>query len=612
MAAWGEESPSFELEEVVVTATKTPLRIKDAGANLSLITQAEISKMHYQNVADLLRHISGVNIIGYGGLSGQKTVFLNGTENVVVLVDGKKLNLPQGSGFGGAGVDLANLMEVDNIERIEVLKGPASSLYGADAVGGVINIITKRGQENKTTTDITAGSWGQEVYALTNQGKEDKLDWYLTYKKERADYFKTSNGVRVNNSGYTGESCTLRVDQDLGSKGNITYSYQYYQKTGGVPGKLENPSKESWANNTQNNWDITYNVQFSSKASGILKLFENNIHDYGYSSVYSDIRVKKQGVQLQSGLQVNNNHLLTVGIEWEKDRLVDKSDSASNIGEKANENLAFYLQDDCQISQRVNLNSGVRFDHHQAYGDSIMPRFMLTYKASPKTSYYLTRGRFFKAPNFNELYYPNVDFISYKAMGNPNLKPEKGWSTEVGLNHQFDNTLEGKLSYFYRNSKGAIQWEQVGEVIKPDNLNEQKAEGMELRLNKNFNPKLQGFLGYSYLLVQNKKNGEDFVKDPNAPNAIWDLGINYAEKKLNFTIKGKGIIGRRNPNFKPQNYWLWDTGLNIQVGEGKTAFLTVRNLFNQSYEEIDGMKGFWAGHYPSPGRNYSLGIKFQF
>ena len=173
--AYAEETKEFSLNEMVVTASRNLETIYDAHANVSVVTSKEIEEKHYTTVSEALKHVPGVNIQNYSATGANYSadyLHINGTSHVLVLVDGMRANT-NGSVFSV--FQPSEISNMDNIERIEVLKGSASTLYGSDAVGGVINIITKKPKagENKTKLSASAGSYGKQTYNLYNQGMSE-------------------------------------------------------------------------------------------------------------------------------------------------------------------------------------------------------------------------------------------------------------------------------------------------------------------------------------------------------------------------------------------------------------------------------------------------------
>ncbi|WP_337552352.1 TonB-dependent receptor [Phascolarctobacterium succinatutens] len=187
-AVYADETPEYMLGELVVTATRTPVEEFKANANISVVTRDTIEKNHYSNVQDALRDIPGVTISGYGNTGevySSNSLILNGSDKVVVLIDGVRANINGSSSTYGK-MATSELSNMDSIERIEVLKSSASTLYGADAAGGVINIITRKATENGVSTKLAAatGSYGKERYNLTHRGNVDGFYWDLALQKK--------------------------------------------------------------------------------------------------------------------------------------------------------------------------------------------------------------------------------------------------------------------------------------------------------------------------------------------------------------------------------------------------------------------------------------------
>ena len=183
----GEPADEHSLGETVVTATRTPLSVRQAPANVAVITAQEIEQNHYRSASEALEHVNGVVV---DRASGEEYVRLNGDDRVVVMVDGVRLNNDQGVVNGRAGVDLRMIPSVKNIKRIEVVKGAGSALYGSDAIGGVVNIITKRAAKEQTELDLRTGSWGTHGYELSHAGTDGTLSWQLTAGIDRSSYMR--------------------------------------------------------------------------------------------------------------------------------------------------------------------------------------------------------------------------------------------------------------------------------------------------------------------------------------------------------------------------------------------------------------------------------------
>ena len=219
------------LDDTVVTATRTPVKAFKANANINVITRDMIEKRHYTSVQEALRDVPGVSVPIYGN-SGEtysaNGLMLNGTDHVVVLIDGVRAHINGSSGTYGK-MPMAELSNMASIERIEVLKSSASTLYGADAAGGVINIITRDPAKEKTRTTLSAlrGSFGKEQYNLSHHGSKDGFYWDISLQKKNTDNFKDGWGREIADQlHYTNN--TYKIGKRFGDTADVNVVYQTY------------------------------------------------------------------------------------------------------------------------------------------------------------------------------------------------------------------------------------------------------------------------------------------------------------------------------------------------------------------------------------------------
>jgi len=610
-AAENEGQDEFSFDQVVVTANRIPTKLAETAANVTVITKEQIEKGNYHNVGEALQHIPGVHIGSFGAPGSVSTAFINGSEQVVVMIDGRRMNLPNGVGASGMStVNLTSLVSVENIERIEVVKGGRSALYGADAVGGVINIITKKGEKSQTTVKVAGGNWNSKNYTLTNEGKEGNLSWFFTADKKQTGDYSAGNNKAYQYTSVDQDAYTLRLDQKI-NDGDLSFSYEKFNHEN--EGKIVN----KYENAIQHNWDFTYKENTSGNTDYQIKLYQNSNHRVGLGSntwdrYDHDVRTKGFNYQLNS--KINEQNMLTAGIDWRKDEIesseYDNNDSTVK---------AIYLQDRWNITDKFSVIPGIRYDDSDIYGNKTTPQLGANYRQSDRTTYYASWGKVFQTPRFDDLYWPSsVDPANayYPGSpethydGNPNLKPETGWNAEVGVKHKFDNTLEGNISAFTRRLNDAIAWKNVGtnpaiQYWTPSNVDKQKADGFEVQLIKQLTTELRTFVGYNYFDIRNKTQYDsDFVRDKNIADQTWNIGISYGSKKVNADIKGTAVIGRTNSEFIEKNYWLWDANVNVKLDKNSTAFLTVNNILDKYYDNVAGQ--------PCSGRNYMIGLKTVF
>ncbi|SDE10508.1 TonB-dependent receptor plug domain-containing protein [Sporomusa acidovorans] len=603
------EDQEFSFDQVVVTANRMPVKASETAANVTVITGEEIEKGNYRNLGEILRHIPGVNIGTYGRPGSISAPFINGSEQVVVMIDGRRMNMPNGiGGFGTATTNLTSLVGIENIDRIEIVKGGRSALYGADAVGGVINIITKKGTDNKTTVTTSGGNWNSRNYAMTNQGKDGDFSWFFSADKKHVGNYTDGSGKTVNYTGVDQNAYTFRVDDKLGN-GDLTVAYEYFKVDD------DGSAVDGYNTTKQHNWDITYKEKTSTNTDYQLKVYQNASHRFNVSDDH-DVRIK--GFNYQVNTKLSDKHLLSSGIDWRKDEI-----QSSAYGSKDNTVKGIYLQDKWDISQKFSVTPGFRYDDNGVYGERSTPHMAANYKASDKTTYYASWGKVFHAPRFDDLYWPHkVEQYTYNSKtytdiydGNPDLKPETGWNMEFGINHKFDDTTEGKISYFKRQLTDAINWQDIGTDVYnshwvPSNVDKQKADGIELQVSKQLTSTLKGFVGFTYMDVQNKTGSADYARDPNVPKKTWNIGASYVDEKLSVDIKGTAAFDRINPkyyNYIEKSYWVWDADINWKFSKEYTAFLTVNNIFDKYYNNYAA-----NSTYPCGGRNYVVGVKAVF
>lgn len=199
-----EELKSYKLNEMIVEGRIDPNSTYDGqiirtGGDVTVITSQEIEKKHYTSVADAIKRLPGVDVqtagykaFEYDYADYQDEVSINGDRRVVFLIDGKRITNEANSSANNhySKSQMFAMIGIQNIERIEVIKGASAMAYGSDATGGVINIITKKGNKSHTTLDAAYGSWGTQKYAVSNAGKKDKLSWIVSYNKDKRNDMK--------------------------------------------------------------------------------------------------------------------------------------------------------------------------------------------------------------------------------------------------------------------------------------------------------------------------------------------------------------------------------------------------------------------------------------
>lgn len=198
----------YEMDDTIVTAERMPSKTMETPANVAVITAKEIEANHFSSLDEAISHVNGVSVVRQGG-GAQQRVRINGNDRVVIMVDGQRLNDDQGVSSGRFSVDMNMLPTMENIQRIEIVKGGSSALYGSDAVGGVINIITKKVYKNQTKIDMNTGSWNTHNYEITTQGRENDFSWLITggiQRRGHFDYKFDGSSPTMENSDYNNDA----------------------------------------------------------------------------------------------------------------------------------------------------------------------------------------------------------------------------------------------------------------------------------------------------------------------------------------------------------------------------------------------------------------------
>ena len=451
----------FTLGEFVVTASRVATNKADTPANISVITKESIADNNYSDASEAISKVPGVNVLGSGAKGtnmGQDKILINGDERVLVLIDGRRVNL------GSSGNYSADwLPPVNAIERIEVLKGAGSALYGTDAVGGVINVITKKGSglDSHVTLRAATGSWNTEQYGISAGGAtENGLGIFVSASKDRrGNYgYKDIDGdvKKMPNSGFNTEGFNLKLDQQVGRDNRVTMQFEHLNTEGGSP--LYNFKEGNYNvynsshKRVNNNVNLRYDWNESADNNGYIQLYR----DYQKANFYSDdpyqvadFNEKTIGVDVQQNFTTAKSNQITTGLQYYKTEVENKD---MYDGKRDINNKAVFIEDRWQFADSWQLNTGLRFDHHSKYGGELTPHIAVNKKINKDSNAYISWSRVFNAPTTDELYSVNASM----GIGNPNLAPEKGQALTIGVNTKIGEKTNTSSSVFYSDIKDAI------------------------------------------------------------------------------------------------------------------------------------------------------------
>ena len=605
-----------KLSEAWVDAPKEPAipPVQANQSNTTIITAKEMDEHRDTSVRQALQRVTGVTVNEMvPGISSY--VKLNGDDRVLILVDGQSLANAQGSGYGRGSVDLANLPGVGAIERIEVTKGSGSVRYGSGAVGGVINIVTKKGDRKESTLDAYTGSWGMHGYTLSNSGRSGKTSWLISGDMERRQYYAFPGGLNADKSrgDIARKSLSLRLDQDLTDDTSLTFKayHQDYHGHGStflasysssLPKALQKERLSGWYLSANkpierliNNYSLTYNFKKNQAQPGFLRYFNDYQRTYWTNHYFT----RTQGVEWQNNWQIGSHHL-TAGAEWTEDM---GTNYEAHYIDKKRHNLAFYAEDAMSFG-KLTVTPGLRLDDNSTYGVHQTPRLAVNYKANDDFNVYASWSRIFSPPRLNDQFYMTTSGGKVTSKGNEDLEPETGYTQTLGFQYRMGPKTLVEGSVFHSDLENVIRWNRAVTPREPQNLNEEDKRGFELSLKQTINDKWDYELGYSYIHTKvDTGDGLGFDETYNQPNG-YRAGLHYHQGKWQANVDVTAGTGRNDTYYSNNSYVVWNGSASYSPDEDTTIYVKAANLNNAGYDLYH--------NYPAAGRNWQVGIRQKF
>ena len=598
-----EDLQEFALEDMVVTATRTESKMVDVPVNTTVISAEKIADRHYLDVADALKDVPGANVLDTGVGAGEKKVVLNGDDRVLVLVDGKRVNFDMGAASGRSSYDLKMLPDVSLIERVEIIKGHGGALYGSDAVGGVVNIITKKMDHSYGKVSMGFGSQQARDAKAMYTVKEGKTGVMVAASKYKQGYYKYKDVAdkttkRWNkDSDYENEKVSLKIAQELTDTSNLEFEYNYTKADGNVPYGYATTQSDK----KTNNFGLKYDWLLKDKDAGYVQLYYNK---YKFLSS-STLEEKDKGFEVQQAITASENNKLVVGASY---RNAEASNDGRNDAAKYNEkinNKAIFVSDQWEFIPNWTLDTGVRYDKHSTAGSKTTWSAGLNKKFDENSHAYFNWGQVFKAPTLDDLY-SNVSGMT----GNPDLNPEKGDTWTVGYGTRIADKTDVNISYFQSDLEDAIGWSNKSGAWHPENVNKQKKNGMELSINHELNDNWNLEASYTHVRVRNDY-GMGYLRDTNFIPNMYRFGVRYHDDLWNADLFLRGGSGADKSAYVDSKYMTLDMSVAYKATKDLSFYTKGYNLFNKAYAESAGVNG-GTYTYPAQGRRFIIGAEYTF
>jgi iron complex outermembrane receptor protein len=638
----------FQMEEVVVTATGIEDEVREVPRNVTVITAEDIAQSPSNYVPDLLSREANVNLQSLYGTDKQAVVDIRGmgqttASNVLVLVDGFRLNSPDLAGPDYSSVPL------DEIERIEIIRGAGSVIYGSGAVGGVVNIITKRGKKEPTARAYASyGSYDTFDGRASGGGQVENLDFSLN-----ADYFDTegyreNGGLRKKDFGARlGYDATEHIGGDLLKGVVFTLSGGYHEDKQGFPGgvpieDIDSESERTKASTPNDGAETEDNrvrggIEVDLGFFGVLTLngglrYRDSDFIFGFTPLKSkedqNSRLNEDTQQLDFGytqeyslwgldntFQFGTDYYYT---DYYSERIDQRERKNSQI-----DSLGFFFTNRTAVGEKLSFDIGYRYNTYKGTfrnddlvdfsgedvwvnGDEFDRHYYdnaynigLVYAPSKSTSLYTSFATSFRIPNVDEF-----------ALADENLKPQNGWHVDLGVRQQFKDLVELSLSLFYFEIDDEIYFDADAR----ENRNyEDTTQRFGVETSLKYYPTDRLYLWGNLTLMEAKfKQTGDQV--PLVPNFTAKLGMEWQVfNPLLFALTGTFVSSQFDGNDVTNDrfaelapYQVFDAKLTYTFKKFN-VFCGVNNIFNELYETV----AFSESYFPMPTRNYYAGLAWS-
>ncbi len=494
-----ESASVLSIADVVVTAAGYEQNLEDAPASMTVITGDELRKKSFRDLTDAVRDVEGVTV---NGGANETDISIRGmpADYTLILVDGKRQSARESRVNGNSGYEQSFIPPAEAIERIEVVRGPMSSLYGSDAIGGVINIITRKVTPEwggSITYDYSArqhsdqGNARQTQFYLSGPIKEDLLGlqvWGRYLDRQADDDIEQTNGF------------SKADHRDLTARLAITpnVDHEILLEAGATRLKNGDGLSANWATREQENnrdhWSISHQGRWGRATSDVSLAYEKSSREGRADSTQTDVLGRKPEVEntvFDAKLVMPTEHnISTVGMQWNDTTVTDWN---QGLGDRRNYEFsvvqkALFAENEWSMTDTFSLTTGLRMDDHEQYGVHFSPRVYGVWRATDDWTFKGGVARGFKAPEVRAVV-PGYSYLRrnrFVMFGNPDLKPETSTNYELSALWSNRNNLSAGATVFYNDFQDKLSTVTTTEVWNGftvmDRVNVDKAviQGVEL------------------------------------------------------------------------------------------------------------------------------------
>lgn len=606
------QPPSKELENLTLTATLTETKQKETGRNLFIIRGELFQQLPVSSIDELLRYLPGVEIQQRGPQGSQSDIVIRGGtfQQVLVILDGLRLNDPLTGHFNSY-----IPIHPGEIDRIEILKGAASALYGSDAVGGVIHIITKTFSSRIHTNNVSAGLEAGEKGLISGNG-------HIQYVKNKT---VLSGGVLSNHAtgqplrGTTGffdnTSTSIAWQQLLKTNWQLNFrtaaDFRSFNAQNFYTTFLSDTAREKVKSYWQHLGLYKIKETYTLKMDAAYKILQDEFW-FRPASVPNNNKTTLVNGQIIYTRKWNLQHSLAAGLQTLRKNII-----SNDRGNHSLWHTAAFVMGKHRLSDKLFVNESLRADWDENYGWKLLPQINLTYDVS-KLSFRASAGKGIRDADFTERYNNyNKALVTGGSIGNPELEAEKSFNTEAGADYHFSDVFRASTTFFYRKQNNLIDWTPTpyadmprknnliptGNYALAKNIAQVETRGVELDLvfKKQFEKNISLFAsaGMVFLRSTGSDANPSFYISSHARQLI---NITTLLSVQDFVLSFTGLYKKRKEqkatNIQAEitpSYYVMNARLAYTVYKKIQLYVEADNLFNKSYSDLLGSKmpGRW-------------------
>lgn len=614
-AAEKSDMITYSLDEVVVTATKTELTQKENPRSVEVITKEDIQNTGAISVRDALRTATNIDIVSVNHGGGENISIRGGdTDGVLILVNGRILageNYFMSQGSNAYALDRLNL---SNVDHIEILRGPASAIYGSGAMSGVINIITKKSEKPEFSVGVATGTNEMSNYYHYDTGKNGKVsvNFDVNFSKLRNIDSKAGKNLLHGPK----QAYNLNLDYEMDENNNLNLMLDYAKDN--LETRMRDFSVSSSAPD-----DLKYPItSFTSERKTIALTYDgkNSNSDYSLSASYSQLnrdpyaadtpgtnekKYKSWNIEARDTIRTSDNNKLIFGGEYRGDKA---SIYSGDNTVKNTDQYSLYLYDEYRVDNKLLLTPAIRYDYHKSFGSHTSPNLGATYFISDKSRFKANYGTSYRAPSVDELYGAFTHGGIWGGMaivGNPDLKPEKSKGWEISYEQEFGDTTSAKLTYFDNKKEDAISYKiemaSPSQMGKFYNIDSTSSKGVEFEIKHDFGKGFTLVGNYNWLDSVDDTTGERLnynARNTYMAKLMWTEPI---KKEWNITAWNKWYTDFQYDSDTVYSVNTFNFTVTKRWGDKYRVFAGIDNVFNKDLSDM--------GYY---GRLWRVGAEMKF